>query len=127
MLRVANLITIQHGKVLLVRSKEGDWNFPGGKADKGEAALHAMLRELTEELPKLEVIWPIAAGSTFHGETPNSRKPLQVSTFLADVKGSIEPGAEIKESMWAEHPPEGITPTSAQIWESLIFKGRLTQ
>ena len=45
----ATIICLRSGKVLLVRKKNGKWNFPGGAIESGETAIEAAARELREE------------------------------------------------------------------------------
>ncbi len=37
------------GRLLVLREADGDWEFPGGRIDRGEAAMPALHRELDEE------------------------------------------------------------------------------
>lgn len=45
----ATIICLRSGKVLLVRKKGGNWNFPGGTIESGEQPVEAAARELKEE------------------------------------------------------------------------------
>jgi 8-oxo-dGTP diphosphatase len=61
---VAAVILQPDGRFLLARRPEGKpyagyWEFPGGKVEAGEALLHALARELHEELGiEVEHAWP---------------------------------------------------------------------
>ncbi|WP_254536883.1 NUDIX hydrolase [Halomarina litorea] len=37
------------GRLLVLREADGDWEFPGGRIDRGEAVMPALHRELREE------------------------------------------------------------------------------
>lgn len=45
----ATIICLRSGRVLLVRRKNGKWNFPGGAIESGETPEAAAVRELEEE------------------------------------------------------------------------------
>ena len=45
----ATVICLRSGRVLLVRRKNGKWNFPGGAIESGETPEAAAVRELEEE------------------------------------------------------------------------------
>src|SRR5574340_320755 len=61
---VAAVVLQPDGRFLLARRPEGkpyagDWEFPGGKVEAGETLLHALARELHEELGiEVERAWP---------------------------------------------------------------------
>lgn len=55
MQEVAVAVIIERGRVLLGQRRQGNryggvWEFPGGKVERGESPLHAVLREVHEEL-----------------------------------------------------------------------------
>lgn len=43
-------IILKEGKILIAKRKEGKWEFPGGKVEKGESVEECLKRELKEEL-----------------------------------------------------------------------------
>lgn len=45
----ATVLCLRSGKILMVRKKNGKWNFPGGKLESGESPLQAAEREFKEE------------------------------------------------------------------------------
>ena len=61
---VAGLIVDDRGFVLITQRRTdqalgGQWEFPGGKVEPGEAPAHALHRELTEELGAAVEVGPI--------------------------------------------------------------------
>lgn len=50
MQRIANLLVVQNGQVLLLKKPRRDWYVaPGGKMESGESIYEAAIREFTEE------------------------------------------------------------------------------
>jgi len=80
---VAGLI-FDNKKVLVAKTKNGEWEFPGGKINESEKYEDAIMREIKEELNlSVEVIEEI--GSI---EIDIDEKTIQLFTFIL-VKGSI--------------------------------------
>ena len=46
---VAGLVTDSRGRVLMILSPRGDWEFPGGQVEEGETLMAALEREVMEE------------------------------------------------------------------------------
>lgn len=46
---VAGLVRDAGGRVLMIRSPRGDWEFPGGQVEEGEDLVTALQREILEE------------------------------------------------------------------------------
>jgi len=100
--QVVNMIVIQKNHLLVTRIREGDWwTLPGGRVEEGESKEMAMRRESEEELSNITII-KLVPYKEFLGITPHSKVEITVSTFFADIKGSIEPGAELTGSKWAD-------------------------
>lgn len=56
MQRIANLLVIQNGQVLLLKKPRRDWYVaPGGKMEAGESIYEAAIREFTEETNAIPV------------------------------------------------------------------------
>ncbi len=47
---VTAAIIIRNGKILIAKRKEGKWEFPGGRVEKGERMEECLKREIKEEL-----------------------------------------------------------------------------
>lgn len=115
---VVNLAIFKDDKILVVRDREGDfWTLPGGKKEKSDKNLKAALvREISEELPKLK--WNnVRYFDEFFGLTPHSREFLIVELFFGDlIGGSIKPGREVTQSRWVgEESSIRLTKTTKQI------------
>lgn len=99
--QVVNMIIIRENHLLVTRIREGDWwTLPGGRVEKEESKETAIRRESREELPNITIL-NLVPYKEFLGITPHSKVEVTVNTFFADVKGSIEPGAELTGSKWA--------------------------
>ena len=100
------------GKVLLARhSYVAGWLLPGGGVNRGEAAEHAVIREMKEEIGLTSCATPELFGlySRKAGWTTN----VIVLYLLRDAEFTFVPNAEVREVQFADpaNPPEG-TPRS---------------
>ena len=99
--QVVNMVVIQKDRLLVTRIREGDWwTLPGGRIDEGESKEMALRREIEEELPNITIL-KLVPYKEFLGIKPHGKVEIRVNTFFADVEGSIEPGAELTGSKWA--------------------------
>ncbi|MCF4995980.1 NUDIX domain-containing protein [Pseudomonas syringae] len=105
LIRIAAALLIRaDGQTLLVR-KRGTTAFmqPGGKIEAHEQPVHALARELEEELGL--IIDPTRA--TFLGQfsAPAANEPghvVQADIFLLTLDVDVTPAAEIDEVMWID-------------------------
>lgn len=100
------------GKILLARhSYVSGWLLPGGGVNRGEAAEHAVIREMKEEIGLVSSAPPELFGlySRKAGWTTN----VIVLYRLRDAQFTFVPNAEIREVQFADptDPPDG-TPRS---------------
>lgn len=99
MIKVAAAVIIKGNKVLIAKRAKGDshglkWEFPGGKAEKGESLKECLIREIKEELDL-----DIKVGKKF--ETTKS-KAIELTSFLCDiVSGEITLNVH-EEYKWAD-------------------------
>ena len=78
------------------RTHSGKWEFPGGKADKGESLPDALRREMLEELA-IEV----EVGEKFCTITPE--KNLEITFFFCTADNTAVPEAREKQQWcWAD-------------------------
>ena len=102
------------GKVLLVRhSYIPGWLLPGGGVGRGEAAEHAILRELKEEIGLVRSAPPELFGvySRRTGWVTN----VIVLYRLYDVDFTFRPNLEVREVLWADPAsPPPRTPDSVR-------------
>jgi 8-oxo-dGTP diphosphatase len=101
---VAAMIRDEAGRMLVVR-KRGTAAFmqPGGKRDAGEDDLAALDREIGEELGCRMV--PGSARSLGQFDCPAANEPgcrVQASVYAVNVRGAVEPQAEIAEVLWID-------------------------
>jgi ADP-ribose pyrophosphatase YjhB (NUDIX family) len=100
------------GKILLARhSYVSGWLLPGGGVNRGEAAEHAVIREMKEEIGLISSAPPELFGlySRKAGWTTN----VIVLYRLRDAQFTFVPNAEIREVQFVDPtaPPDG-TPRS---------------
>lgn len=105
----AALLIGPDGRTLLVR-KRGTQAFmqPGGKIEAHEQPVHALARELEEELGL--VIDP--AHATFLGQfsAPAANEPgyvVKAEIFLLGIDSDVTPAAEIEEVLWIDPRSDG--------------------
>lgn len=100
----AALLLNRHGQTLLVRKRATTaFMQPGGKIEAHELAVHALARELEEELGLR--IDP--AQATFLGEfcAPAANEPgfvVQAQIFQLVIDADVSPAAEIEEVIWID-------------------------
>lgn len=100
----AALLLNANGQTLLVR-KRGTTAFmqPGGKIEAHELPVHALARELEEELD-LQID---PAQATFFGQfsAPAANEPgfvVQAEIFQLTIDAQVTPAAEIEEVIWID-------------------------
>jgi len=105
----AALLIGPDSRTLLVR-KRGTEAFmqPGGKIEAHELPIHALARELEEELGL--VIDP--AQATFLGQfsAPAANEPgfvVKAEIFLLNIDADVTPAAEIEEVIWIDPATDG--------------------
>jgi 8-oxo-dGTP pyrophosphatase MutT (NUDIX family) len=105
----AALLLNRDGQTLLVR-KRGTTAFmqPGGKIEAHELPVHALARELEEELGL--VIDP--ARATFLGQfsAPAANEPgfvVEAEIFQLTIASDVTPAAEIEEVRWIDPATDG--------------------
>ena len=119
---VAALVRDGRGHVLLVR-KRGTESFmqPGGKREPGEADLHALARELREELGCGLV--PGSATSLGLFEAPAANEPgrqVRAALYAVRLAGAIVCQAEIEESAWIDPRDPGDVPLAPLTRDAIL-------
>lgn len=118
----AALVIDPRGRTLLVR-KRGTEAFmqPGGKIEPHEQPVHALARELEEELGL--VIDPAHATylGQFSAPAANERGfVVQAELFLLTIDSDVSPAAEIEEVVWIDPATDGDL-TLAPLTRDLIL------
>ncbi|MBV6822374.1 NUDIX domain-containing protein [Pseudomonas sp. PD9R] len=118
----AALLIGSDGRTLLVR-KRGTQAFmqPGGKIEAHELPVHALARELEEELG-LEID---PAQAVFLGQfsAPAANEPghvVRAEIFLLKIDADVSPAAEIEEVIWID-PATDVDVTLAPLTRELIL------
>ena len=105
----AALLLNPDGQTLLVR-KRGTTAFmqPGGKIEPHELPVHALARELEEELGL--VIDPAQASFLGQFSAPAANEPgfvVQADIFQLTIDAGVSPAAEIEEVIWIDPATDG--------------------
>ncbi|MCU0089749.1 NUDIX domain-containing protein [Pseudomonas koreensis] len=105
----AALLLNPDGQTLLVR-KRGTTAFmqPGGKIEPHELPVHALARELEEELGL--VIDPAQASFLGQFSAPAANEPgfvVQAEIFQLTIDTEVSPAAEIEEVIWIDPATDG--------------------
>ncbi|WP_126366060.1 NUDIX hydrolase [Pseudomonas fluorescens] len=105
----AALLLNDHGQTLLVR-KRGTSAFmqPGGKIDAHELPVHALVRELEEELDlRIDPAQAIFLGQF---SAPAANEPgfvVQADIYQLTINTEVFPAAEIEEVIWIDPATDG--------------------
>lgn len=93
---VAALVTNEQGEVLLVKSPDRGWEYPGGMVEPGEALETALCREIKEETGVDAVV------KSFAGICKNVQKDVVNIDFICEyIGGDIRTSEESLEVKWA--------------------------
>ena len=111
MQRIANLIVLREGQVLLLKKPRRGWYVaPGGKMEPGESIYQAAIREFSEETntipanPHLKGIYTMVIVDQ---ETETAVDEWMLYTFVADnLSGDLL--AENREGVLEWHPVESL-------------------
>lgn len=110
MQRIANLLVVQDGKVLLMKKPRRNWYVaPGGKVEPAESMLVAAIREFTEETnakplnPHLKGVYTMV----IHKDEDVVINEWMLFTFVATgIEGT--PWEETREGKLEWHPVESL-------------------
>ena len=125
MAKSSKLVAAKRGRVLLVRrTRDGLWMFPGGRKRARESDKECLRREMKEELPKLKLgrlrLWKEVKAKNSH----SGRKMSDAIFVTIEASGRLTIGdkKEIDKATWRK--PRGIrlTPTSRYIRDKLFPK-----
>ena len=93
-------IHIADGKVLVTLSKGKDaWYIPGGKRDKGEPDIEALVREVREELNVDLIENSISKYGVFEAQAHGQAEGVivRMTCYTADYAGKLEASSEIEK------------------------------
>lgn len=105
----AALLLNPDGQTLLVRKRDTTaFMQPGGKIEAHELPVHALARELEEELGLL--IDPAQASFLGQFSAPAANEPgfvVQAEIFQLTIDARVSPAAEIEEVIWIDPATDG--------------------
>ena len=105
----AALLLNPEGQTLLVRKRDTTaFMQPGGKIEAHELPVHALARELEEELGL--VIDPAQASFLGQFSAPAANEPgfvVQAEIFQLTIDAEVSPAAEIEEVIWIDPSTDG--------------------
>jgi 8-oxo-dGTP pyrophosphatase MutT (NUDIX family) len=109
-LRIAAALLLNpEGQTLLVRKRDTTaFMQPGGKIEAHELPVHALARELEEELGL--VIDPAQASFLGQFSAPAANEPgfvVQAEIFQLTIDAEVSPAAEIDEVIWIDPATDG--------------------
>ena len=94
---VAGLVRDSEGRVLMIRSPRGDWEFPGGQVEEGEDLVAALQREVREETGLTVTVGRLA------GVYSNVKSHIVMFDFLCELmSGELQTSAESLVVEWVE-------------------------
>lgn len=92
---VAGLVRDAAGRVLMIRSPRGDWEFPGGQVEEGEDLVSALQREVLEETGITVAVGKLA------GVYSNIKSHIVMFDFLCELlSGELQTSAESLAVEW---------------------------
>lgn len=127
-LATAGLVVIKDNKLLLAFSKNKKaWYLPGGKIDRGEDAVTALVREIEEELnvvldTKLLTFYCHITAPAY-GESPTIM--MEQDCFIYELHEEIQPSNEIGAVKFFDYASYKVEP--AQVVGVLDVFDRLTK
>jgi 8-oxo-dGTP diphosphatase len=121
---VCAVIENPRGQVLLARRApgqhlEGLWELPGGKVETGETLVHALQRELREELGLISEVGDELARSVHHYE----RGAIELIALSATVSGEVaklvvhDAVAWVRSDEWSVLP---VAPADIPLLKSIL-------
>jgi 8-oxo-dGTP pyrophosphatase MutT (NUDIX family) len=103
---VKAIVKDNEGRILLLREKDGSWEFPGGGLEHGENPRTALTREVSEETG-LNVDWmsdqPIAFWTIRKEVGSPTLKWFAFTAFEAKVSGAFRPDPNSDEAQEAKY------------------------
>jgi ADP-ribose pyrophosphatase YjhB (NUDIX family) len=111
------------GKVLLARhSYKRGWSFPGGGVNRGEPAVHAVVRELNEELGVFRARQPEFVG-LFTNRSGWATNVVALYRF-DEAEVEFRPNFEVREIVFCDpaNPPTGTTRGTRRRLAELVDK-----
>lgn len=123
-------LILRNGKILLAlrpegKSQGGKWETPGGKAEPGETAEQALVREIREELGVAAVVGAMVIEVVL-GPPVLSRR-YRMPFFLVTIEGEPQALAASKLRWCAVHELDGMemTPATKLVLDNPTIRARL--
>ena len=122
-------IRLEDGKILSTRSRGKDvYYIPGGKRERGETDIQALVREIREELDVA-----IAPDSAVHAGTFQAQAhgraagvDVRMTCYTAGYQGTLAPSSEVDELVWLTYADRGrVSAVDQLIFDHLYLNGEL--
>jgi 8-oxo-dGTP pyrophosphatase MutT (NUDIX family) len=103
---VGGIVENEEGRILLVRTKRGGWEFPGGQVEVGENLLDALIREIKEEsgidaaVSHLVGIFSNTGMYKWHDGVTEVPTKVMFDFVCKSVGGELSVSEETTESRW---------------------------
>jgi 8-oxo-dGTP diphosphatase len=119
-------VPVKDRKVLFARSRSQHTHFycVGGKIEKGETDIDALIREAREEVDVSLIESTILPICTFYGPAPDGR-PMRMSVYDAKYEGVLKPSNEVEELAWFTKTYNSTTYMGELIIDWMYLQGRI--
>lgn len=103
---VGGIVEDGHGKILLVKTRDGGWVFPGGQVEVGENLLDALSREIKEEsgidttVSHLIGVYSNTSMYKWHDSVTDVPTKLILDYVCEPVGGELCTSEETTDSRW---------------------------
>lgn len=128
-LHKSSWLHVENRKVLFLRNKGNETFYsPGGKREKGETDVEAVIREVKEEVVVDLIPETVKEVMAFEAEAHNQPVPtkLVMKCYMAEFTGTITPSREIEELTWYTHADkEKTSEAGAKILDWLKEQDRI--
>jgi 8-oxo-dGTP diphosphatase len=123
-------VCMQNGRILCARPRGKDiFYIPGGKRERAESDLQALLREITEELTVTLLPETVRHLGTYEADQPGGHPGaavVRMSCYTGDYCGTLAPSSEIEELAWFSYADRPRVPPADQLlFDDLQVAGEL--
>jgi 8-oxo-dGTP diphosphatase len=105
---VGGIVENEHGEILLVKTRNGGWVFPGGQVEVGENLEDALIREIKEEsgidisVTSLIGVYSNTGTHKWYDGVTDVPTKLMLDFVCKPLGGGLSISDETSESKWVE-------------------------